>query len=104
MYTQIFACYIGSCFAGMLEGIARIEGEAYTLLTQLGASQLKSVLTAGGGASNDTWTRIRCRQLGVDVSSSLHGVVLSRLSAALIFFTYSSADSCLNPCLNPLCC
>lgn len=60
----------------MLEGIARIEGEAYTLLRDLGASELTSVLTAGGGASNDTWTRIRSRRLGVDVSSSPHGAHL----------------------------
>ena len=58
----------------MLEGIARIEGEAYTLLRDLGAARLTSVLTAGGGASNDTWTRIRSRTLGVQVSSSPHGV------------------------------
>ncbi len=50
---------------GMLEGIARIEAQGYTLLAQLGAPKLKAVFTTGGGARNAAWERIRMRQLGV---------------------------------------
>ncbi|XP_017258547.1 D-ribulose kinase isoform X3 [Daucus carota subsp. sativus] len=53
---------------GILESIARIEGEGYKLLTDLGATPVEEVLTAGGGAQNETWTRIRERILGLPVS------------------------------------
>lgn len=58
---------------GIFEGIAAIEGRAYSLLTQLGASKVKEVKTAGGGAVNEKWTKIRARTLGVPVSASKHG-------------------------------
>jgi sugar (pentulose or hexulose) kinase len=57
---------------GLLEGMARIEAHGYRLLQELGATPLESVLTAGGGASNRTWTAIRRRVLGVPVLPSLH--------------------------------
>ena len=50
---------------GMLEGIARIEGQGYQLLTSLGAPALKRAWTTGGGSRNQPWTRIRERTLGV---------------------------------------
>ncbi|XP_074335582.1 D-ribulose kinase isoform X2 [Apium graveolens] len=53
---------------GILESIARIEGEGYKLLTDLGATQVEEVFTAGGGAQNETWTKIRERILGLPVS------------------------------------
>ncbi|KAK1394974.1 Ribulose kinase [Heracleum sosnowskyi] len=53
---------------GILESIARIEGEGYKLLTELGATQVEEVFTAGGGARNETWTKIRERILGLPVS------------------------------------
>ncbi|KAJ6716837.1 D-RIBULOSE KINASE [Salix koriyanagi] len=45
---------------GILESIARIE--------DLGATQVEEVLTAGGGAKNEKWTKIRERVLGLPVS------------------------------------
>lgn len=53
---------------GILESIARIEGKAYNLLRDLGATPVEEVFTAGGGAKNDKWIRIRERVLGVSVS------------------------------------
>ena len=55
----------------MLEGIARIEAEAYAKLGELGASPLASIRTAGGGAANPAWTKIRLRALGVPEKPSL---------------------------------
>ena len=52
---------------GLLEGIARIEAQAYERLCALGGPPLKRVLTVGGGAANPAWTGIRRRTLGVDV-------------------------------------
>jgi sugar (pentulose or hexulose) kinase len=57
---------------GLLEGIARIEAQGYARLELLGASPLKRVLTAGGGARNDTWRQIRERLLGVPVEAATH--------------------------------
>lgn len=55
---------------GLLESIARIEARGYQLLQQLGASPLKCVYTAGGGAKNHIWTQIRARHLQVPVMAS----------------------------------
>jgi D-ribulokinase len=52
---------------GMLEGLARIEAKGYARLAELGAPPLRSVASAGGGAKNPTYTRIRSRRLGVPV-------------------------------------
>lgn len=57
---------------GLLEGIARIEAQGYARLERLGASPLQRVLTAGGGARNDTWRQIRERLLGVPVEAAPH--------------------------------
>lgn len=59
--------------AGMFEGMAAVEADAYRVLRQLGASPLKEVLTAGGGAANPKWTALRAAALGVPVSASKHG-------------------------------
>ena len=40
-------------------------------LAELGASPLASIRTAGGGAANAAWTRMRRRALGVPVKDSL---------------------------------
>ncbi|KAA3454204.1 xylulose kinase isoform X1 [Gossypium australe] len=53
---------------GILESIARIEAKAYMLLKDLGATQVDEVFTAGGGAKNDKWTKIRERVHGLPVS------------------------------------
>ncbi|KAK7312307.1 hypothetical protein VNO77_36075 [Canavalia gladiata] len=52
---------------GILESIARIEAKAYGLLKELGATQVDEVFTAGGGAKNDKWIKIRERVLGLPV-------------------------------------
>ena len=58
-------------FQAILEGIARIEADAYAKLGELGASKLTSIRTAGGGASNPAWTRMRLKELGVPEKPSL---------------------------------
>lgn len=58
-------------FQAILEGIAAIEAEAYGKLAELGASPLRSICTAGGGAANAAWTRIRLNALGVPERPSL---------------------------------
>lgn len=57
---------------GLLESMARIEALGYRKLVELGASSLERVVTAGGGAKNQTWQRIRQRALGVPVEASEH--------------------------------
>ena len=57
---------------GLLESMARIEAQGYRLLQNLGATALTQVYTAGGGAKNATWSRLRDRCLGVPVQASVH--------------------------------
>jgi D-ribulokinase len=57
---------------GLLAGIAKIEARGYQLLSQLGATPLTAVYTAGGGAKNPVWTKIRQRYLPVPISISKH--------------------------------
>ncbi|MEZ0246570.1 MAG: FGGY-family carbohydrate kinase [Methylophilaceae bacterium] len=57
---------------GLLESLARIEAQGYRLLEQFGATLLREVFTAGGGASNEAWTAIRARQLSLPVCSAKH--------------------------------
>ena len=57
---------------GLLESLARIEARGYGLLAELGATPLGRVDTAGGGARNPAWTRIRERLLGVPVARAVH--------------------------------
>jgi sugar (pentulose or hexulose) kinase len=38
------------------------------LLKELGATEVDQVFTAGGGAKNEKWTKIRERMLGLPVS------------------------------------
>jgi sugar (pentulose or hexulose) kinase len=57
---------------GLLESLGRIEARGYGLLAELGATPLRRVETAGGGAQNPAWTRIRQRLLGVTVSRAAH--------------------------------
>ncbi|MHB8825753.1 MAG: FGGY-family carbohydrate kinase [Thiobacillus sp.] len=57
---------------GLLESLARIEARGYGLLAELGASPLRRVETAGGGARNPAWTRIRQRLLQVPVARAAH--------------------------------
>ncbi|MGR3467789.1 MAG: FGGY-family carbohydrate kinase [Shimia sp.] len=55
---------------GMLEGMARIERRAYRAIEDHGAPFPEEIVTAGGGAANTTWSRIRSRVLGVPVRVS----------------------------------
>lgn len=57
---------------GLLESMARIEATGYQLLQQLGATPLKLVYTAGGGAKNLTWQHLRQIHLNVPVKVSSH--------------------------------
>lgn len=52
---------------GLLEGMARIEQQAYVRLAELGAPYPHSVRSVGGGARNPAWSDIRARLLGVPV-------------------------------------
>jgi sugar (pentulose or hexulose) kinase len=51
---------------GLLESMARIEAQGYALLQELGASPIQKIYTAGGGAKNRVWTKIRDRHLNGD--------------------------------------
>jgi sugar (pentulose or hexulose) kinase len=55
---------------GLLESISRIEKLGYQKLQSLGADRLTRVYTAGGGAKNLTWQKIRQRHLKVSVASA----------------------------------
>jgi D-ribulokinase len=57
---------------GLLQGLARIEAAGYARLAELGAPQLKRVVTNGGGAKNPAWRSIRERMLAVPVNSAVH--------------------------------
>ena len=58
-------------FQAILEGISAIEAKAYAKLAELGASPLASIRTAGGGAANAAWTKMRLKALGVPERASL---------------------------------
>ncbi|XP_057966137.1 D-ribulose kinase isoform X2 [Malania oleifera] len=72
---------------GILESIARIEAKAYGLLNDLGATQVEEVFTAGGGAKNEKWMKIRERVLGLPVcqasqTEAAYGAALLALRGA----------------------
>ena len=58
-------------FQAILEGMTAIEALAYARLAELGASPLASIRTAGGGAANPAWTKMRRKALGVPERTSL---------------------------------
>lgn len=64
-------------FQGLLEGIAAIEALGYQRLAELGATPLKSIRSAGGGAANEKWTAIRIGKLKVPAlpSASEHAAM-----------------------------
>jgi len=57
---------------GLLESLARIEAQGYTLLQQQGATPLTQVYSAGGGAKNPAWVQIRSRHLQVPIVPPAH--------------------------------
>jgi sugar (pentulose or hexulose) kinase len=58
---------------GLLEGIAEIERAGYQRLAAMGGVPLRNVRTAGGGARNAAWQRIRARVLGVPMLPPVSG-------------------------------
>lgn len=62
----------GRFLQGILEGIARIEANGFQRLRELGAPEVSSITTIGGGASNNAWTRIRSRILVRPVAIAPH--------------------------------
>jgi sugar (pentulose or hexulose) kinase len=75
---------------GLLESLARIEAQGYARLAELGATPLRAVVSAGGGASNGVWQQIRERILSVPVCMASHtdaaygSARLARLGVALL--------------------
>lgn len=57
-------------FQAMLEGIARIEHQAYARLAELGAPYPKKICSVGGGASNPKWSQIRQRYCQTPITQS----------------------------------
>lgn len=57
-------------FQGLLEGIANIEADAYKKLSELGTANPTKIFTAGGGAKNQAWRKIRERTTGVDITNA----------------------------------
>ncbi len=49
---------------GLLTSMAKIEAQGYGVLRELGAPLPQMIYTAGGGAQNPVWTRLRQRQMG----------------------------------------
>jgi D-ribulokinase len=64
-------------FQALLEGIAAVEALGYQRLNELGATPLKSIRSAGGGAANEKWTAIRLNKLNVPAlpSASEHAAM-----------------------------
>ncbi|ACB51417.1 carbohydrate kinase, FGGY family [Crocosphaera subtropica ATCC 51142] len=55
---------------GLLESIAKIEALGYEKLQALGATPVTQLYTAGGGAKNENWAKIRQHYLQVPVKIS----------------------------------
>ena len=71
---------------GLLSSMARIEALGYSKLQELGATKLTQVYTAGGGAKNSTWEKIRHNHLQVPViaaknTEAAYGTALLALQA-----------------------
>lgn len=57
---------------GLLESIARIEAMSYGAIKARGGPMPTRLSTAGGGAANDVWTRIRAHHLGIMPQRAAH--------------------------------
>ena len=55
---------------GLLESIARIEQQCYRAIEERGGDYPVQLFSAGGGAHNHIWTRIRARVLGLEPQQS----------------------------------
>jgi D-ribulokinase len=56
----------------LLQGLTRIEAAGYAKLAELGTTPLRSITSAGGGANNPAWLRMRSRMIGVPITSASH--------------------------------
>ena len=59
-------------FQALLEGIANIETDAYRKLSSLGATKPVKIFTAGGGAKNQAWKKIREIKTGIEITNAIH--------------------------------
>ncbi len=59
-------------FQALLEGIANIEADAYKKLSALGATNPTKIFTAGGGAKNQAWGKIREITTGIEITNAVH--------------------------------
>jgi sugar (pentulose or hexulose) kinase len=69
---------------GLFEGVAQIEARCYQALQERGAPAINHIFTAGGGASNATWLKIRQRlipQTFVQATQSEAAIGVARLAA-----------------------
>lgn len=82
---------------GLLESLAHIERQGYQLLESLGATPVQEIFTAGGGAHNPAWRRIRERVLERPVRIDAHteaavgAAMLAAKGERLLYF--QSVDS-----------
>ncbi|WP_204140262.1 FGGY-family carbohydrate kinase [Halomicronema sp. CCY15110] len=90
---------------GLLEGMARIEALGYERLIALGATPPTRIFTAGGGAQNSTWAKIRQRWLPAPVvTAGSTEAAIGTAKLALQGFAHSqttSAESQLKLRLGP---
>ena len=73
----------------LLEGMAMIESLGYKRLAEIGAPEMQSMRTVGGGSANEAWTAIRQRCLKVGFQQSLS--TEAAMGVALL-----ARDSCIS--------
>lgn len=84
---------------GLLESLAQVERQGYQLLETLGAAPVREVFSAGGGAGNPAWRRIRERVLGLPVHEAQYpeaaygAALLAAHGEALLYSTTAPTDA-----------
>ena len=81
----------GEFLHGLLESMSRIEALGYQKLQSLGADALTHVYTAGGGAKNAVWSKIRQRHLQVKVVPA--NITAAAYGTALLAGGYSAIST-----------
>ena len=87
VYREVIARAAAGDIGEVIEGVASVERDGYAALQSLGAPRPTRVFTAGGGASNGAWTKIRSTMLGVPITeaaTSDASVGAARIAAGLI--------------------
>jgi D-ribulokinase len=79
---------------GLLQGLSHIEAAGYAKLAELGATQLKSITTCGGGAKNPAWMKMRERLLGMPVTSARH---TEAAYGAALLARHGALEDCMPP-------